>query len=167
MQFPGQYLSSEFRYWAKAAVTISVIHSWEESMNEKIMKVLIPVLTIGLFICAVLLFQQRAQLAALQGQLAEQGEQLARIGKALKISQARQASNIKIRSLPSGVYELATEVTVDPFGVERDEYTIYNFVLDIRVGAVRRKLQFGYAYSGFLAHVIYFDHDSGSIPHVA
>lgn len=136
-------------------------------MNGKIINILMPILTIGLIVCAALLFQQRAQLTALHGQLAEQeerfvkqDEQLARIGKALEISQARQASNIKIRSLPSGVYELSTEVTVDPFEAERDEYTIYNFVLDISVGAVRRKLQFGYARSGIFTHVIYFDYDN-------
>ena len=72
-------------------------------MNEKTTNILIAFLTLGLIVCAVLLFQQHAQLKSLQGQLAEQGEQLVRIGKALEISQARQASIIKIRSLPSGI----------------------------------------------------------------
>ncbi len=133
-------------------------------MDEKTTNILMAFLTLGLIVCAVLLFQQHAQLKSLQGQLAEQGEQLVRIGKALEISQARQASIIKIRSLPSGIYKLSAEVTVDPFEAEKDEYTIYNFVLDVNVGEMRRKLQFGYAYSGFFTHVIYFDHDSdGSI----
>ena len=129
-------------------------------MHEKTIKILSLVLALGLIVCAGLLIQQRAQLKILQGQLVELGAQLDKIGKALEISRARQASNIKIRSLASGVYELSTEVTVDPFEDQKDEYTIYNFVLDIRVGAMRRKLQFGYAHSGLLTHVIYFDHDS-------
>ena len=58
---------------------------------------------------------------------------------------------------------MSTEVTVDPFESQRDEYTIYHFVLDVSAGAVRRKLQFGYAYSGLLTHVIYFDHDSDGV----
>jgi hypothetical protein len=129
-------------------------------MNEKIAKILISILTFGLIVCAIFLYQQNAQLKSLQAQLAAQEEHLDRIEKALETSRARQASNIKIRSLSSGIYELSTEVTVDPFEAQKDEYTIYNFVLDIRVGAMQRKLQFGYAYSGVLTHVIYFDHDS-------
>ena len=133
-------------------------------MTDNLSKVLIAVAVTGLFICAYFVYQQSAQLASLQSQLLEQGQHVDRLSDALQISQARQASNIKIRSLPAGVYELSTEVTVDPFEIEKDEYIIYNFVLDISVGAVRRKLQFGYARSGILTHVIYIDHDSdGSI----
>ena len=128
-------------------------------MNEKIIKVLISILTVGLIVCAVFLYRQHTQLIALQGQLSVQEEQLERISKALKISQARLESSM-IRILPSGVYRLSAEVIVDPYQAEKDEYTIYNFVLDIDVGGVRRKLQFGYGHSGFLTHVIYFDHDS-------
>lgn len=132
-------------------------------MNDKTILGLIAFSILGLIVCVVLISQQSGQLRSLQNQIGEQDTQLGSIRETLKINQARQASNIKIRSLASGVYELSTEVTVDPFDAQKDRYTIYNFVLDIRVGAVRRKLQFGYGYSGLLTHVIYFDHDSDGI----
>lgn len=143
-------------------------------MDTKTTKVLILFLTICVVICAILLIRQTSQMGSLQEQLLDQGAQLkllqdelahqstlvSKVGEALEVSQARLPSNIKMRSLNSGVYKLTTEVTVDPFEARKDDYTIYNFVLDLRVGAVRRKLQFGYASSGFFTHVIYFDHDS-------
>ena len=128
-------------------------------MNEKIIKVLISILTVGLIVCAVFLYRQHTQLIALQGHLSAQEEQLERTSRVLKISQARLASSM-VRSLSSGVYTLSIEVIVDPYQADKDEYTIYHFVLDINVGAVRRKLQFGYGRSGLVTHVIYFDHDS-------
>ncbi len=63
------------------------------SINEKIIRVLIPILVIGLIVCAIFVVQQSSQMksfherlaeqadqqAQFHGQLAEQGEQLSRI----------------------------------------------------------------------------------------
>ncbi len=129
-------------------------------MNTKTINVLIFSLIAGLLICAGILVRQHMQLKSLQEQLNEQAAHVYQVEKALKISQANRASIFQIRSLASGIYKLTTEVAVDPFENIKDIYTVYHFVLDVKVGAVRRKLQFGYASSGLLTHVFYFDHDS-------
>jgi len=96
----------------------------------------------------------------LQEQLAESELHIYQVEKASNVNQANRTSITQIRSLSSGVYELTTEVTVDPSEISRKEYTIYHFVLDIEIGAFKRHLQFGYASSGILSHVFYFDHNS-------
>ena len=129
-------------------------------MNKKTVNILISSLFAGLLICSGILVRQHIQLKSLQEQLNEQAAHVYQVEKALKISQANRASISQFRSFTSGIYKLTTEVAVDPFENVKDVYTIYNFVVDVKVGAVRRKLQFGYASSGLLTHVFYFDHDS-------
>ena len=104
--------------------------------------------------------EQNAQLKSLQFQVESQGKRILGLDTLLDIDQERQESAIKIRSLASGIYVLTSEIASDPLEEQVDEYVIYNFVLDISVGAVKRKLQFGYGSSGYFTHVIYFDHDS-------
>lgn len=129
-------------------------------MNTKTINILIFSIIAGLLICVGILVRQHMQLKSLQEQLNEQATHVYQVEKALKISQANRASIFQIRSFASGIYKLTTEVAVDPFENERDVYTVYHFVFDVEVGAVKRKLQFGYARSGLFTHVFYFDHDS-------
>ena len=129
-------------------------------MNTRTINILILSLIAGLLVCAGILVRQQMQLELLQEQLSEQAMHVYQVEKALEISQANRASILQVNTLTSGIYELTAEVAIDPFETERDVYNILNFVLDVEVGAVKRKLQFGYARSGFLTHVFYFDHDS-------
>ncbi len=128
-------------------------------MTTRTVNILVFSLIAGLLICAAILVQQHMQLKSLHEQLNEQAAHIYQVEKASEIKQANRASISQIRSLSSGIYELTTEVSVDPFENERSVYTIYHFVLNVDVGAFRSRLQFGYASSGLLSHVFYFDYD--------
>jgi len=134
-------------------------------------------LAAGLVASGVMIFLQNQQLNSLQASLEEQNVQLeslisrvdsqekrfGRLNLLQEVAEERQASAIKMRSLASGIYFLSSEVRSDPLEDQVDEYTVYNFVMDIKVGAVDRTLQFGYGSSGYFTHVIYFDHDSDGL----
>ena len=133
-------------------------------MNAKSVNILITFLIIGLIVCGGFLVRQQLQMNLFMEQINEQAAHIYQVEKASEITQANRASIPHVRSLSSGIYELTTEVMKDPLESATDEYTIYHFVLHIEVGAFKRRLQFGYASSGFLSHVFYFDHnDDGKI----
>ena len=143
-------------------------------MNERVSKVFILVLVAGMFASGVTLYlqdqqlsslqagleQQRLHIESLQSEIAEQEVRLSGFGTLLGVKQQHKAASATMRALPSGIYVLTTDVAVDSSETEANEYTIYNFVLDTSVGAVKRTLHFGYASSGYFTHVIYFDQDS-------
>ena len=128
-------------------------------MSTKTINILIFSLVAGLLICAGILVRQHMQLTSLTEQLSEQAAHIYQVEKASEIRPSNRTSIPQIRSLSSGVYELTTEVVVDSLEDNKTEYTIYHFVLNIEVGAFQRRLQFGYASSGILSHVFYFDFD--------
>ena len=128
-------------------------------MMTRTLNIVIALLVVGLLICSGILVRQHLQIAALQSQLAETEFHVYQVEKASEISQANRASITQRRSLSSGIYELKTDVAVDPFETELKPYTIYHIVLSIEVGAIRQRVQFGYASSGMFSHIFYFDHD--------
>ena len=128
-------------------------------MKTKTVNILISSLIVGLLVCAGILVQQHVQLNLLREQLSEQAAHIYQVEKASEIRQANRTSIPLIRSLSSGIYELTTEVAVDPLEDNKSIYTIYHFVLNIEVGAFKRWLHFGYASSGVLSHIFYFDYD--------
>ena len=102
-----------------------------------------------MFLCFGLIAHQYIKLESLQERLDDQAETI------------EKTKNAQIRSLPSGIYRL--EILTDEFGDGETIYTIYNFVIDISVGAVRQKLQFGYGDGDDAPFIFYLDTDSDGV----
>ena len=118
-------------------------------MTDKANKIINFCLIIGMFLCFGLIAHQYIKLESLQERLDGQAEMIER------------AKDAQIRSLTSGVYRL--EILTDQFGDSETIYTIYNFVIDISVGAVRQKLQFGYGDGDDAPFILYLDTDSDGL----
>ena len=129
-------------------------------MKSKTLNIVLSFLIAGLLICIGLVIRQNMQLSSLQAKLAETELHVYQAEKASDIVLANRSPITQVRPLSSGIYELTTEVAVDPNEYERGMYTVYHMVLNIEVGGIKRKFQFGYASSGLLSHIFYFDYDS-------
>jgi hypothetical protein len=99
-----------------------------------------------MLLCFGLIAYQHFRLGALEQRLESQAESIAR------------AQVAQMKSLSSGIYRL--EMLTDTFGDGETAYTIYNFVINIKVGPFRRNIQFGYGDGEDAPFILYFDHDS-------
>ena len=120
------------------------------TMTDKTNKIIIYSLVVGMFLCFGLIAHQFTKLELLQQRLDGQAETIERA----KVAQ--------MRTLTTGIYRL--ETLTDQYGEGETLYTIYNFVIDIKVGPVKQKLQFGYGNGDDAPFIMYLDNDSdGSI----
>ena len=115
-------------------------------MTDKANKIIIFCLFVGMILCFGLIAHQYIRLESLQERLDIQAETI------------EKAKVARIKSLTTGIYRL--EILTDRFGDSETVYTIYNFVIDDNVGAIRRKLQFGYGNGDDASFILYLDTDS-------
>ena len=118
-------------------------------MTDKANKIIIFCLIVGMFLCFGLVAHQYFRLESLQERLDVQAESI------------EKAKVAQIKSLTTGIYRL--EILTDQFGDSETIYTIYNFVIDVNVGAIRQKLQFGYGNGDDASFILYFDNDSDGL----
>jgi hypothetical protein len=115
-------------------------------MTNKTNKIMIVFLLGGLFLCFGLIAHQYNRLETLQQRLDAQD---------ISIVQPKVA---QMKPLTSGVYRL--EVPTDRFGEGETFYTIYNFVINLKLGPFRRNFQLGYGDGDNAPFILFFDNDS-------